>query len=152
MLDTKKSRFFHVLDSFMAPGEVVRNVWCVSPEVETTIDTFLKPETWSHVARKLRKGDKIEVTAFDGAWWAEFLVRSIEGLDVRVGLLRAKQWEAEQLNAAEYEIQWGGQIARARVVRLSDKYVMVEGLASKAAAQDWLDERCGPTEAQQKAA
>ena len=145
--------FFRILDSFMSAGEVVRNVWTITPETDVPLDAFLRPETYTHVARKLRKGDHVEVLAADGSWWAELLVRSVDGLDVRVGLLISKEFDpAESLTASDYLVEWAGHVGKGRVIRIGDKRVMVEGLPSKAAAQAWLDERCTPEVEPQKAA
>lgn len=133
----------HLLPNQMAQADMARNTWRVQLESEMTAEHFLKPEAYAHVAKMLRRGDRIEVLAADSSWYAEFIVRSVEGLNVQIGPLMLQTWGSKELLEYEdYAIDFNERVG-ARVIRKSDNRVMVEGLQSLQSADNWLRTRCG---------
>ena len=119
--------------------EIGRNVWIASPEAGVTKDDMLNPVYWGHVARKLRRNDKITALAADATWYAEFVVRASNALEALVGLTSFVEFDkVEAVNADEYEIAWKGPAAKWRITRLADRVVMKDGFSSKEGAAAWL--------------
>ena len=125
-------------------AEQARNIWRIHLESEMKPDDFLKPEAYAHVSKLLHRGDIIEALAEDGSWFATFLVRSVEGLNVQTAMLQIEQFNAAALLVFDdYTVEFN-QRARGRVIRKSDNQVMVEGLPTKEAAMSWLIEHSQP--------
>lgn len=64
------------------------NRWSVTFDPTTPYDRMFEPDFWSHVGRKLRIGDIIEVHAEDTTWFAELYVVAAHRLSAKVVLLR----------------------------------------------------------------
>lgn len=140
--DRKLPNIPRLLSGQLVQAEMARNVWRIHLQSEMKPLDFLRPEAYSHVAKMLARGDKIEVLAEDSSWFAEYLVRTVEGLNVRIALLRLEQFESGTvLIYDEYTVEWNKQ-AKGRVIRNSDKQVLIDGLPSKDAAEEWLISRC----------
>jgi hypothetical protein len=58
-------------------ADTVRNVYQVTAVAGTKPEDVLDPGYWKHVARVMRLGDKIEVLAADGSWYAELRVMEV---------------------------------------------------------------------------
>jgi hypothetical protein len=58
-------------------AETVRNVYQITVPPDTKAEALLAPTYWSHVASKLRMGDRIEVLASDASWCAELRVMEV---------------------------------------------------------------------------
>ena len=82
----------HEMDFALA--ENVRNTWRWTAPHGVVLKDALEPERWSHIARKLRRGDVVEIIAADGSFYAETFVLAIEGLLVHLRPLVA--WEAAE--------------------------------------------------------
>lgn len=118
--------------------EVGCRVWLAHPEAGVTKDDMLNPIFWAHVAKQFRRNDKISALAADGAWFAEFVVRAANQLEVLVGQINFVEFDkVAAVNADEYEIEWKGG-AKWRITRLADRVVMKDGFASKEGALAWL--------------
>ncbi len=128
----------HLLPHQLVLAEQARNIWHINLDCPMVPDDFLRAEAYAHVAKQLHKGDQIHVLAEDGDWYAEFVVRSIDGSNVQIGEIRFIEFELRGLNADDFEIEWAGQREKARVLRKSDRRIMVSGLPSKEAAAEWL--------------
>lgn len=102
----------------------------------------IKPEYWVHYAHKLVRGDKIEVFPQDSSYFAELLVLEVATGYAKVHTLLhsiiADATPVEDHNG--YALEWVNPKTRFRVTRLSDGTIMKEGLPSKAAAQQYIDE------------
>lgn len=125
-------------------AEYIRRVWCASPEQGVTVEDMLVPSFWAHVAKQLRAGDRIEVVAKDGAWFAELFVRSASDNGAKVAVLRAVKLTEEVLavESEDYEIKYRGN-AKWSVVRKSDKAVLADGQETKEQAAEWLADHLG---------
>lgn len=121
---------------------IKRNVhWCC-PEEGTPFEAVLEDAYWTHVAeRNLRIGDKIEVHAPDGAYYAELLVRDTGPKWAKVALLNkvdlGEPAESASIDA-EFIVERAGPIDKFRVRRVSDKVIMEKGFQTKDAAQLWV--------------
>ena len=134
----------HVLrqDRFRG-GDFVRSIYSVTPENGTPDEALLNPAYWAHVAKHLRSGDKIEVLAEDGSYYAEFLVAGANATGALVRELAHKRFDAlpaQVIDEGEYEIRWSGPVNKHRVIRKSDKAILAEGemVATKEQAQLFL--------------
>lgn len=137
----KRPAFPRILDGQLPASEFARNVWIAKPEPHVTKNDMLRPVFWSHVAKKLRVGDRIEALSSDTTWFAELIVRAVAGLEVIVGELRHIQFDSiGTRNAADYEVKWVSPTIGFRVTRLDDKAVVKEGLKSKEAVAAWMAE------------
>ena len=105
------------------------NRWSVTIDPNTPYDRMFEPEYWSHVARKLRIGDIIEVHAEDTTWFAELYVVAAHRLSAKVVLLRKCDLAATKEVAAEASpltVKYRGPHARYCVMRgetvISDRF------------------------------
>jgi len=94
-------------------AEYERTVYSVVPEHETPFDAVIQPEYWAHVSARMRPGDRIEVQAEDGSYWAELLVRDAGRLFAKVAVLRKVELNEEDVTgdmpaATEFAIKWRG--------------------------------------------
>lgn len=134
-----------ILQSQLKQAEFVRTAYAATPEHGASVDDILAPEFWAHVAKQFKAGDRIEVKPDGADWLAELYVLKVDVHGVHLALLN--KYELSAVNKApavanddEYEINFGG-AAKWRVIRKSDREVMVKGLASKAECETWLAEQ-----------
>lgn len=122
-------------------AEFRRSDLLMYPEAGTRLDEMLIPEYWSHVARRLKAFDRIEVRPADGTWWAELLVHVVEPFAARVEVLREHHFGGGRRPVVQapdgYEFRFRGQNGWC-VVRLSDGAVLREKEGSIEAAEAWL--------------
>lgn len=78
----------------LKPVNQVRNAWKALAEAGMQPDDMLNPDVWGNVAERLTPGDRIEVIAHDGAWWAEFVVGRCTSKFARVGKIAEVVFEA----------------------------------------------------------
>lgn len=132
-----------ILQAQVKTAEFVRTVWCLTAEHGATLADVSKPESWAHVARAFKAGDRIEVVPESGEWFAELYVRSATSNGLKVVVLREVVFDEPPAPAAsepeDYDVSYS-KTEKWRVVRKSDKAVMVSGLASKAEGEAWLVE------------
>lgn len=123
-------------------AEFVRNIWAVTPEINTKFEDLKKPSYWAHVAAKLHPSDRIEVVSEDSTYFAELYVVSCGRNWAKVSVLRFIELEEDQADMTQSEthkVEWVGGSAKARVVRLEDNAVIKEGFQNKAEAAKWLE-------------
>lgn len=128
-----------ILQNRVKSAEYIRTVWAAQPESGTTLDEMLLPEYWANVAKTIKVGDRIDVTAEDGSWFAELYVRSAQPLALKVFVLRHTVFDAPRVKDAisPYDVRHRGG-AGWSVVRLSDKAVLFEGGKDRTVAEDWI--------------
>jgi len=132
-----------ILQYAFKAAEFTRTIWQATPEVGATLADMLQPEYWAHVAKSIRPGDRIEVLAADGSWFAELFVRSSGLNEVRATVLREVQFDKAvpvALPQTEYEVKFAG-AAKWRVIRRSDNASMVDGLQTRGDAEAWVAHR-----------
>lgn len=118
-------------------AEFVRTVWDACPTHGTVLSDILRPEYWAHAASKLKPWDRIEVRAEDNSWYAELVVRNSDKVSAVVAVLKyVEMGDRPETVPADtlYEVNFAP-LHRWRVVRRSDKAIMVKGLANKEDAQ-----------------
>ena len=123
-----------LLSNSLKQAEFTRTVFTAKPEPGTTLDEMLAPEFWAHVAKTLKPGDRIEVTAGDNEWFAELMVRSTTANEAKVFLMRQVSFATPQAESGEVEIKHRGR-AGWSVVRKSDKAIQFEGGETRADAE-----------------
>lgn len=128
-----------ILGKNVKPAEYVRTVWAVKPEPGTTVEDLKQKEYWSHVAKTVSVGDRIEAVPEDNSWFAEFLIKAKTEVDVTVILLRYVSTEEKAAaNDDEFTIMFAGG-AKWRVLRNSDKAILIDKLDSRDEAAAWLN-------------
>lgn len=124
---------------FSAEHAVV--VYYHAPEFGVSLDDTLKPDYWTHVAKSLRVGHRIEMMAADGSWWAMLLVRAVGRHEAVVQALQhVELGEPVSVEIADsaYEIKWRGPARKYGIVRKSDGEVIREDIPVKEQAVQWL--------------
>jgi hypothetical protein len=116
-----------------------------TPEIDTAIEDVLDPAYWTHVAKTMRPGDEIVVTAADMSWRAELLVREADRLSASVMLISDRQFDStdmQPLTAIDttdaLSPVWRGPTHKWAAVRPSDGEVVKQGFASKGDAIQWI--------------
>jgi hypothetical protein len=130
-----------VLPIDLKNAENTRQVWSVVAGEGAVPDDFTKAEMWVHVAgKKLIAGARVEVTAYDGNWMADYLVRSATGLEVNVACLHVYNFSPIVAKASkDFDVEYAGPVALWRVLRKADKSVMVDKLKTESEAYRWLE-------------
>lgn len=136
-----------ILQNRIRPAEYDRTIFAVVPELGTSLDAMLAPEYWAHVAKNLKPGSRIEVTAEDGSWFAELYVRRASANAALVVVLRHYEFtngKAAQPEAAsehaDFTVKFRGG-AGWSVVRNSDKAIMFENGKTREQAESWVAEQ-----------
>lgn len=131
----------------LAPAETARSVWIITAPPGATPEDFLEAETYAHVlGRKIKAGAKLEITAEDKTWYAEVLIRDVAGQIVHAAMLCKHNFSplvGKEHDA--YEEKWGGPQGGWRVIRKSDRSVMIDKLQLKSQATAWIEENAGKT-------
>lgn len=124
----------------LKPAEYLRTIHVATPESGTTVEQLTDPALWTHCARSLHVGDRIEVIPEDGTYFAELYVRELSKNSAKVELLRHHVLTEPDavLDTDEFEIKWGGPNARYRVIRKKDKAILQDNFVDANAAKKWL--------------
>jgi hypothetical protein len=135
-----------ILQNRIRPAEYDRTIFATVPEIGTTLDDMLAPEYWSHVAKNLKPGSRIEVTAEDGSWFAELYVRRSSANAALVAVLRHHDFVGKvvatdpAVEHADFTVKHRGG-AGWSVVRNSDKAIMFEKGETRDQAEKWIAEQ-----------
>jgi hypothetical protein len=124
-------------------AEYQRTVYRVVPELSTPYESLFDPQYWAHVSAKLRPGDRLEIEAEDGSYYAELRVMDAGTLYARVAELKKVDFDdgsvsGDQPVLSGYEVKWRGPILKWSVLRGKD--AIHDGEQSKGAANSWLAE------------
>lgn len=125
---------------FSTSADFIAPMTAYVPATGTPLEHLMRPEYWASI-KQLKAGCRIWVIAEDESYWAELLVRKVGQGYAKVQALRsgALQEPVVELPEGEgYEIQFRGAIIKHRVVRLSDKQVLKQGLDTYEEAAAWL--------------
>lgn len=104
----EKPRLVRLLERDLHLAEQRRVVHLVTPPETVSLDEMLRPDFWTHVARKLREGDHIEVQPLGRAFYAELLVLGRSDFDASVAVLRhvdLQSRERPRLSEEDFEIK-----------------------------------------------
>lgn len=75
-------------ESRLVQADFRRNLWLAQPEPGTALRELLDPHYWAHNARKMKRGDRIEILAEDNAYFAELIVLQAGNVFAKVEVLR----------------------------------------------------------------
>lgn len=128
-----------ILSNRIRPAEYDRVIWAATAEAGVTLKDVQEPAYWSHVAKNLRAGAQIEVTAVDGSWFARLYVRSADGNSAKVFVLDSWIFDqvAEATPTAEFTVKHRGPKGWS-VLRASDNAIVFEGGATRSDADQWV--------------
>ena len=128
-----------ILQQQIQQAEFARTVWVVKPEPGVTLEQLLQPEAWAHVAKSLKSRDLIDVYPVGNEWYAELFVRSADSNEVKVAVLKHHIFDdVKTVVDSAVEVKHRGEAKKWSVLRKSDKAVLVEGLETRGAAEDWV--------------
>ena len=136
-LSTKGCAPVSILQNRLTQAEFSRTVWTAQPEPGVTLDDIVRPDYWAHVAKTIKKGDRIEITSPDGSWFAELLVRATTGASVQVFVMRKLDFPDSQPTELLYDVKHRG-AGGWSVIRKSDKTVMFEKGETREDAEKWI--------------
>lgn len=131
----------------MQLAEQSRNVWRVFVANGTTPADIRDASFWSHVAKQLRPGDRLEVEPDNGEYLAFLRVLDAGPQYAKVQLLKADEAGIYRLDTVVpdasavlpgHSIEWSGGNTKWRVLRDSDKKVLKDGFSSRSDATSWL--------------
>lgn len=141
MTETTK-RPVRIMEGELQTAEYARSHFVLTAPPGSTPEDFLEAETFAHVAgRKVKANDILEVWAEDRTWRAEIVIVECREMVVQAALLQRNDFQP--VTGKEYEAfdpQYAGPTARWRVLRKSDRAVMVDKLESKSAAFAWIEQ------------
>jgi hypothetical protein len=128
-----------ILANAIMAADQFRNNWRCIPAVNATLDDLLRPDYWTHVAHKLRRGDLVEVFPEGEAYYAQLIVRSSGNgwANLEPLFLRQFETEASTKTTLTTVVEWGGAVDKYRVIRLSDRYALSVGHNTQGAAVAW---------------
>lgn len=91
----------------------------------------LNPDYWTHLANKLRAGDRIEIQAHDGSYFAEVVVAAVYSRAVAVAVVfKTNTKKNEIFDNPEYVIKFRGP-RKWSVVRVKDSAIIKEDIATE---------------------
>lgn len=85
-------------------SEHTRNIFTMTPEAGTPIEALVDKGYWAHVAAKFKPGDRIEVLAEDGEYFAELLVQDAGRLYAKVAVLRHVKLDSVEVQESDLVI------------------------------------------------
>lgn len=122
-------------------AQFARNVFVLTVENTVAQSDILKPIFWTHIAEKLKKGDRVEVTPEDGSWYAEFMIVSSSSNWAKVVPLRVIQIDSDYVSAKaldEYYVKWASKALGFRVHRRGDGQVVKDKFETAESANTWI--------------
>ncbi len=120
---------------------IARNRWGLCLAYEQEFDDLMNPQSWSHIANRIRVSDIIDVTTIDQRFYAELYVLDCSRVHVNVGVMRhmpLSEMQGSDNISLEYKPVWKGPGWRWCVIRQTDGAVMTKNLPHKAAAANWI--------------
>jgi len=130
-----------LIESKCKNSEYSRNIWCVVPEINVSVEHVLKPQYWANVAHTMRITDRIEVNAEDNSWFAELMVMDVGTLWVKAELMRKVEFAKHEVTSGaqeEYVAKWNAGGKCFRVIRKADNAVVQDDIKSKGEANLWI--------------
>jgi hypothetical protein len=122
----------------LSQADYARVIWSVEAEAGVTPTDILDPTYWVHVAKSLKPGARIEVTAADKSWFVELYVRSATGNSAKVVALAQHIFSAPGKSVeGAYEVKHRGPRGWS-VIRLADKIVVFEEGKTREDADQWV--------------
>lgn len=128
----------------LALAEHAHQTFVATPESGTPFEATLDPKYWAHYSvtqsMQMNTNDMILVKPEDGTYFAELLVREVFKGGVKVVKLRHVELDkADDGDVdAEYTLKYSGPVIKWQVIRIKDNRQLVQGLANKTVARNWL--------------
>lgn len=122
-------------------AEFARTVFAAVVPPEDSLDVILEPEYWMHVARKLRKNDRVEVNTRDGSYFAELMVVSTGLTWVRMAVLRhidLTKLKVKGKPKDDLYAKFGSEATQFRVLSRKSKTVIKDGFPDMESADAWI--------------
>lgn len=127
-------------------ADYARSAYRIQPDAGAELADVLEPEYLTHVAERLRPGDRLEIMPECMSWYAEALVVDATRLSARIqttlGPIAIDAGE-RVLASDVFESRWISPAVRFGVARKSDGAFMVKNLETKAEADQWIANRVG---------
>lgn len=119
------------------------NEWYAKPEFGTPLEAVLEPKYWAHCSSQLAPEDVITVMPEGAPYRAELLVLDAGTGFAKVVVINCIDLEKHEVTGElpstdDYDVRWTGRHTKWRVVRKSDKKVMVEDLKTKQDGYGWI--------------
>lgn len=119
------------------------NEWYAKPEFGTPLEAVLEPKYWAHCSSELAPEDVITVMPEGAPYRAELLVLDAGTGFAKVVVINCIDLEKHEVTGElpstdDYDVRWTGRHTKWRVVRKSDKKVMVEDLKTKQDGYGWI--------------
>ncbi|HFT5239561.1 TPA: hypothetical protein ACGTP8_000294 [Yersinia enterocolitica] len=131
-----------ILPTLIKPSEYVRTVFSVTAKHGQSFEDFKDPDSWAHVANTLRKFDRVEIVAEDGAFFAEGIVTKVTKVSAHINFFTHVELSksADRLIEKEqpYTCEFAGK-HKWRIIRSSDKEIVELGIETKEDAQAKVD-------------
>jgi hypothetical protein len=107
---------------------------------DRTLEQYLAPSAWAHVAAKINPTDRIHLIAEDMSWVAELFVRSTNRLWVDVAVVSHTRFDKANAPVEDdpYYTKWLGPNKKHCVVRREDNSTVSEGHQTKDDAGAYL--------------
>ncbi len=120
-------------------AEYARNVWRSTPAHGVAFEEILKPEYWTHIAKKVKRGDIIEAFAEDGSYYAELFVTNSADQWVTVVQIGHMDLAVKaKIKRPDYEVKWRGDQALWSIIRTKDGQLMQDKLPTESQAEEWI--------------
>lgn len=122
-------------------AEYARTAWRAEPASGVEFEEVLKPEYWTHVAKRMKRGDVIEVFAEDGSYYAELLVVNCGDQWASVKTKGHMSLKAKTaVKRPDYETKWKGEQALWSVIRTKDSKLMQDKFPTEDQAREWIEQ------------
>jgi hypothetical protein len=124
--------------------ETARREWQVIVDRATTLEDFARRDFLGNMTKMLRRNDLIEVLWEDGSAEASLRVLAVGPQEVAVAVRSHLKLDGMDPDALAippgYAIDWSGDVAKHRVLRVVDgkREVVKDNLETSAAARQWL--------------
>lgn len=134
-----------ITNAGIKPIEFARSGFVAVAPNGVSLESAIEPEFWTHVARGIKRYDRIELRAEDDTWWADLLVVKAERLALHVRVVATLDLSGAEQGITEdgvpkgYQVSWGGPTHKFRVTRKSDSAILAHGM-SKEDAIRWAIE------------
>lgn len=144
VLQHPKASVARLVGNRFALAEHAGNRFRATPPYGVTFEQIQNPAYWAHIASRVKPGDIIDVLPEDMSFCAEMLVVSCNRLEVRVhtkhhSIIEAPKPEhMEDAADPQFDVKWGGPVAKFRVIRKEDKKVVQDQFPTAGDARAWL--------------
>lgn len=142
-LKEEKKRDVSLTANRLKQAEFTRTIYTATVERGHSKTDLLDPKYWAHIAIKLKRGDRIEVMAEDGSYFAELMVIACERTWAQVHILHWHDLNATTVQMTpeiqqDYLIDFKGP-ERWCVIRRADNAILQSKLNTEGEAKTWLE-------------